>query len=71
MEDKNKPKKVLPRGQVNSSGINAKVLNDVIGGEVYEIVRNQQPWGVFLVRRPRTKAEAQALVEKLTDALTE
>lgn len=71
MVDKNKKKKVLPKGQVNSSGINAKVLNEVIGGEIYEIVRNQQPWGVFLVRRPRTRAEAQALVEKLTEVLTD
>lgn len=71
MIDEKKSKKVLPKGQVNSSGITAKVLGDVLSGEVYEIVRNQQPWGVFLVRRPRTAEEAQALVEKLTTVLKE
>lgn len=71
MAEENKKKTELPKGQVNSSGINGKVLNEVLRGEIYEIVRNKEPWGVFLVRRPRTPEEAQALVEKLTQALTD
>lgn len=71
MADKTKQKLELPKGQVRSSEINGRVLNAVLQGDVYEIVRNKEPWGVFLVRRPRTAEEAQALVEKLTAVLKE
>lgn len=72
MTDTTKRDKVaLPKGQVRSSEINGKILNAVLRGEVYEIVRNKEPWGVFLIARPRNQAELQALVEKLTDSLSE
>lgn len=70
MTDTTKRNKVaLPKGQVRSSEINGKILNAVLRGEVYEIVRNKEPWGVFLIARPRSQAELDALVQKLSDVL--
>lgn len=55
----------LQLAKVNYSAITNDTLAEVHSGKVFEVIRNQRPDGVFLVRKPQTEEEVQALAELL------
>lgn len=58
-------------GKVNYSSITSEVLAEIHSGKVFEVVRNKRPDGVFLVRKPQTEDEVQALAETLRQIMLE
>ena len=55
--------------KVNFSALTSDVISEVLRGNIFELVRNKRPYGVFLVRKPRTEAEVEELAELLRETI--